>query len=197
MGKGERFHDVALAVTTILRHRRPDDLSVSRVARRAGVSRAWVYKHFGADTNALLDFAVRELADFFASKERRHDPSSIEAWLASIEAAVGASLDDVLEAPWALDLYFRYRNHPGSLGDVMRVIEVRYVDQFIGDMPEALRSRSDTRSFAVLFTNTRMNLMWTWSQPRFRADVPKDQAVRHLMALVSGWVPGGASPRTR
>lgn len=161
---------------------------MSRVARRARVSRAWVYKHFGSDTTSLLDFAVRELADFFASKEHRHDGTSVEAWRASLEAAIGASLDDALQDPWALDLYYRYRNTQGSLGDVMRVIEQRYVEQFLGDLPQPLQQRHDRRSFAVLFINTRMGLMWTWPQDRFQGDVSKDEAVRHLLDLVDGWL---------
>ena len=186
--KPARFSAVAGAVCSILLQRGTSDVRVTSVARSAGVSRAWIYKQFGTDISSLLDFAIREVAGNFAAMEHPRDSSSVAAWRASIEAAVHKSLEDVLGAPWALRIYFRYRDSPDAVGEAMRVIENRYIDGFLDDLPEPLRrNRRAARSFAVLFTNSRMNLLRSWSQDRVRRDVTTDEAALHLLDMVDAW----------
>lgn len=187
--KSARFRAVAMAVCQVLLQRSPSEVKVTGIARSSGVSRAWLYKHFGSKTSSMLDFAVREIADAFAALEHPRDRSSVAAWKESLAASHRKGLTDVLEAPWALQIYMRYRHAHGAVGEAMRVIEARYVDGFIDDLPEGLSvSRREARAFAVLFTNTRMNLLHCWPEERLRRDVTEEQAIAHLLDIVDGWL---------
>jgi hypothetical protein len=107
-----RFRRVALAVVAILIARGPTEIRIASVSRRSGVSRAWIYKQFGKDTTALLDFTIRELGAVFAGIDAELDSSSVNAWIDSVELETRRGFSDAQQAPWVPALYFRYRHTP-------------------------------------------------------------------------------------
>lgn len=71
-GKEERFRRVCEAVLATLLRGGPDALAVSTLARKAGVSRAWIYKYVGADQDALLEAAAHVVGDAFIDRDRSY-----------------------------------------------------------------------------------------------------------------------------
>ena len=78
--KDARFARVAEAVVALLLRGGPDELRFVTLAREARVSRPWLYKYFGPDRDALLDFTVRTYGAAFAGVERSVVPYSPLIW---------------------------------------------------------------------------------------------------------------------
>jgi AcrR family transcriptional regulator len=181
-----RFRRVALAVVAILIARGPTEIRIASVSRRSGVSRAWIYKQFGKDTTALLDFTIRELGAVFAGIDAELDSSSVNAWIDSVELETRRGFSDAQQAPWVPALYFRYRHTPGPLGDAVRVIETRHLRRFVDSMPDTLLTdRSGAHAFAEVFTAARLGAYAWWGETPRKTTV--DEAARHLFQMLRGW----------
>ncbi len=187
--KAERFRRVAHAVVEILLQRGPSGIQISAVARRAGVSRAWIYKHFGNDTEALLDFTVRELGVILAGVERTPDDSSVSSWRRDIHLATREGLELAVAAPWGYALFFRYRHALGPLGEALREIEARHVSNFVATLPADLKGDPEAaRAFALVFAAARLGVYAWWADPVIRDEVGIDRAVDQMMAMLDGFV---------
>ncbi len=63
VAKQDKLSRVAESVArSMLRAQDPELLSYSSIARRAGLSRGWIYKYLGADRSALLEHVVTHFA---------------------------------------------------------------------------------------------------------------------------------------
>ncbi|MEQ1565101.1 MAG: hypothetical protein ABMA64_05645 [Myxococcota bacterium] len=175
--KESRFHRVAWSVAVSLLRGGPESLRVAEVARRARVSRPWIYKYLGKDRTSLLTFTVGLYARAFAAP--------VEGELASLDrlaAGTRKGLDDVLTAPWCVLVYMRYRHAKGALGDAIRRALRGQATDLAGRLPGALRG--DT-AVAWVFESARLGLYHEWLDPEVRASVGPDLAVARLMALLS------------
>jgi AcrR family transcriptional regulator len=187
--KEARFHAVARAVVDILVQRGQHAVSVSATARKAGVSRAWIYKHFGSDTDALIDFTIRELGGLVAGADLDRGQGDLESWREALTEATQVGLRHAEVAPWGASLFFRYRNQPGRLGDAVRMVEARHVQRFVDAMPPVLRSdhRAADR-FARVFAVARLGTYVWWSDPAVRATQDADAVLTHLFDMLDGYV---------
>src|SRR5262245_7576299 len=145
--KEERFRAVAEAVAAIVSAAGVRKVTVSSVARRAHVSRAWIYKYVGDDPAILLSHAARLYALAFSDLARSRRAEDVGTWRALVAEATRDGLRDTLAAPWCVQLYFRHRHAPDPIGAAIRDVEERYVDVFVADLPPGLR-RADARCFA-------------------------------------------------
>jgi AcrR family transcriptional regulator len=187
--KAARFHAVALAVVEVLVQRGPDAVTFSAISRRAGVSRAWIYKHFGSDPQLLLDFTFRELGGLVAGLDLRRDASDVTTWRRDIVTATRVGLRHAEIAPWGASLYFRYRNAQGLLGEAVRAVEDRHVRQFIEDLPIEIRcTRAEALCFARVFATARLGVYVWWADPAVRAETDEAQALAAVMGMVDAFV---------
>lgn len=186
-GKQERFERVCEAVLATLLRGGPDALSVSRLARRAGVSRAWIYKYVGADDEALLQAAARLVGDAFIDRDVSYATDDVAAWRGHISGATRKALDDTLRTPWLVELWFRYRFAPHALGAAIRDLETRHLDKFVAEMPRALRrDAARARRFAATFAAARLGAYHRWLDPAARGDA--DETVADLMGMLDGFI---------
>lgn len=187
--KAARFHAVADAVVRQLLVRGPDELRYADIARSADVSRAWLYKYFGPDKDALLDFVVQLFGAAFGGLDAARDTDDVDAWREAMAQGVLRGLDDVAAAPWLMRIYGRYRLTQGRLGAQLRALEDRMVDKGADDLPPALRrDRGRARHFVRSFTGARLGVYTIWADEASRADLDAAQVVEDLMGIVDAFV---------
>ena len=174
--KASRFHRVAWAVAVSLLRRGPESLRIAEVARRAGVSRAWIYKYLGLDRDALLAFTVGLYARAFGAP-LDGDLDTFER----LRLGTRKGLDDLLAAPWCVLVYVRYRHARGPLGDAIRAAMAAQADDLAARLPGRLRG---DRGLALVFESARLGLYHEWLDPLVRAQVDPDRAVDHLLAML-------------
>jgi AcrR family transcriptional regulator len=189
LDKEGRFELVADAVVTILLDQGPEALRYARLSRESGVSRAWLYKYFGKDRSALLDFAARSLGGAFAELEVSRPTDSTRAWRSSIRSGTEQALDDALATPWVVNMWFRFRHDDGPIGAAMREIESRHVSKFVAEMPRSFaRRKAAAGRFARVFTATRFGAYFLWLDERYRAEHSRDVVVAEVMRPVDSFV---------
>jgi hypothetical protein len=187
--KEHRFHRVAWAVAVTVLRSGPEAIRVADVARRAGVSRAWVYKYMGADRAALMSFAVRLFGQAFAAPATEGQAADPEAWRASIREGSRKGLADVLLAPWCVLVYVRWRHARGELGDQLRAIELAEIGRFVDRMPPSIvRDRRAAEAFATLFHAARLGILHHWLDPVFRTEVGEEAALAEIVGLIDAWL---------
>jgi AcrR family transcriptional regulator len=195
--KAARFYAVARAVVDVLVQHGPDAVTVSTISRRSGVSRAWIYKQFGTETQALLDFTFRELGGLVAGLDLRRNGADLTSWRADIVAATRVGLRHAEVAPWGASLYFRYRNAGGVLGEAVRAVEDRHVRQFIEDLPAELSApREQALTFARVFATARLGVYVWWADPAARASSSEDAVISVLLGMLDGFVASKAARRS-
>jgi AcrR family transcriptional regulator len=191
-GKEQRYHDVARAVVEILLHRRPEDVSVSAVARRAGVSRSWIYKYFGKDVNALLAYTVQQFGTAFVElDELAVHFDVLKDWRAWVRERTQKALDDVEAAPWVMVLYFRHRHNQGPIGQGIREVERRHADKILASIPPHIvrsRGKQKTRRFVEQFAAMRNGVYFLWVDPAKRMEWDRDELTDDIMKTLDAFV---------
>lgn len=187
--KEERFHMVAWAMATSLLRSSPDEVTVADLARKAGVSRAWIYKYMGDDPEQRLAFTVRLFGEAFASPADEQPCPDAAAWRARVESGTRKGFDDVLKVPWCVLVYVRYRQSRHPLGRMIRNLEQLEVASFIGRMPAEVRSdHARAQAFAWAFHAARLGTLHQWLDPDFREAVGTEPLVDTLMGMVDRYL---------
>jgi len=144
-------------------------LSLSEVAREAGVNRTTIYYHFEsreALVEAVREWSARQLAAAFAPSSSREDRTRYIARF-------------VIENPEVIDLWATDFLAPGKIGD-------RYPewDGLVAGMAEQLKSQPET---ADIDAEAYCTLMLTWAMlgPRVyhnsvRPDLSKEDAIERM-----------------
>jgi AcrR family transcriptional regulator len=188
--KEAKFHRVAWAVATALLRKGESGIRVSDVARRAGVSRAWVYKYFGRNMVDILLYALRLFGPAFAAPTVA-DGCDAVAWRDGLATGLQKGLEDVQRVPWCVAVYFRYRHARGPFADALRALEANELEQWRAKMPEPLRRRSDSRHFVRTFHAARMGLLFAAIEP----DAVDGSDVERLLGMVDRFVEKGPPRR--
>lgn len=181
--KEERFERVAAAVVRTLLREGPAELRVATVARRAKVSRAWVYKYFGRDTSALIDFTARRFGTQYAQLDEGRAAASCEEWLANLHGSLLQGLLDTEAKPWTIQLRFGYRYSSSPLGDAIRDLESRHLAKLQQELPPALAGHPSAPRFVAVYTQCMMGIFMWWSQPENREGVSRDAVVHQLLGM--------------
>lgn len=172
--KATRFHRVAWAVAHVLLRGGP--LRIADVARRAGVSRPWIYKYLGADPDALVAFAVRTYAEAFGAPL----DGSLDG-LELLRAGTRKGLDDAVVAPWCVLVFFRYRHARGPVGDAVRAALRTQAAELAARLPPP--HRGDVGR-ATVFEATRLALYHEWLDPEVRALTDPDAVVDQVLRAI-------------
>jgi len=187
--KEERFHLVSWAMATALLRSGPDRVTVADLARRSGVSRAWIYKYMGNDPDERLEFAVRLFGQAFAAPAHPAPAETLAEWRERLADGTRKGLDDALKAPWCVLVYSRYRHSKHRLGDMIRQVEQVEVQAIVDRIPpRGRRDPSRARAFAWAFHAARLGALNQWLDKDFRDVVGPDLIVGHLLGLADGYL---------
>ena len=186
--KEQRFRDVAEAVAALVSQGGPAKVTVSAVARRAGVSRPWIYKYFGQEPSALLTHAAKVYAEAFSDLGRSRRAADVPSWRSLLVETTRDGLRDAVVAPWCVQLYFRHRHAPDAVGETIRSVESNYVAQFLDEMPLGLRrDKAAARRFVEVFTAARLGVFHRWLDADFRAQHDEDDVIEELLRPLDAW----------
>jgi AcrR family transcriptional regulator len=182
-----RFRAVAEAVAAVVLAGGVSRVTVSAVARRAAVSRPWIYKYLGHDPAILVAYAARFYGEVFSDLTRSRRADDVAGWRALIAEATRDGLHDVLQAPWCVLLYFRHRHASDPIGVTLREVEARYLAAFADDLPPALRG-PEAESFAEVFLASRLGIYHRWLDPAVRARLGEEAVLAELLAPLDDWI---------
>lgn len=187
--KEERFHKVAEVVAALVLRQGREGLKFATVARRSGVSRAWIYKYFGKDPAALVSFAIGLYGEAFTEMGTSRVASDLSEWRDIVHEATRKGLRDTLVAPWCIQVYFRHRHTPDEIGVAIRDIEARHIEHFLSGMPASLRGDlAAARRFVEIFMSSRLGAYHRWLDPAVRARITEEHAAVELLRPLDQFV---------
>jgi hypothetical protein len=98
----------------------------SKVSRKSGVSRAWIYEYIGKEKSALVEFAAEVIAAHFA-RIKMELPKNKEQLFVQLKDGVEFLLENASSDPLIIKLYFRFRGSQNSIGNVIQKYEKQWL----------------------------------------------------------------------
>lgn len=163
LSKEEKFYRVSQCVLDILSRNGESGLSVSRLAKKAGVSRAWIYKNFGTDKEALLFFAAKSIGEKFAEIRESELPPVKSSGFHFFSKDAEKTLRDVEKDPWIPKIYFEYAGGKGPISLAIKEIEEGYVKQtslLLMEILDIPSGKAQSTSLALLKMHLAIALSW-------------------------------------
>src|SRR5262245_46285759 len=93
-GKAGKMERVAATTLALLLEGGLADLTFSRLARRANVSRPWLYEYIGPDKDSLIAFAVDHFGKLYVRLDARPSARDPKDWLRQIVQLTDEMLED-------------------------------------------------------------------------------------------------------
>jgi hypothetical protein len=120
----------------------------SKVARRSGVSRAWIYEYIGKEKGALIEFAADVFAGYFAKSNLPLPQSKSELEL-RLKEGIGFLFDTAEMNPIAIKLYYRLRGTANPIGTVIRKHEKQWLEGAAKTLVNVLGTAPDQASLVA------------------------------------------------
>ncbi len=98
----------------------------SKVSRKSGVSRAWIYEYIGQDKTAFIEFAADTIASELARIKMKL-PDDKEQLEKQLKEGLDFLFDSVLKDPVVIKIYFRFRGTANPLGQVIAKYEKQWL----------------------------------------------------------------------
>jgi AcrR family transcriptional regulator len=192
--KDQKFKAVAAASLELLALHGPKGINVSRIAAKAKVSRAWIYKYIGSSQDALLEFATECIGQFYAPLETGFSGRTLEAWAKDEMMRLDQNLKALEAYPWILALYFRYKGTPTPVGRAIDKVEVRFLEKKIQQLQSALgTSPQKAQLFAEWMLAFKWALAHRWQAGGLGKKYKKkdwDEELHSLFLVIGRWERG-------
>lgn len=195
-GKEEKMFMVAQATLKILNQHGLSGVSFARVARAAGVSRAWLYKYIGGSDQELVDFTIDTFGTMWGRLDRPDLHGDEMQWQQGIMERFSHFLDSNLKYPWILPIYFRYRGTKTILGDRIVLIEQKYLKRQVGELQKSFQlSPAQARLTADVLLGIRLGLAYQWMSGDLQNAVTKGELVSFLGKSLKTLIQSGKKHR--
>ncbi len=125
--KEEKQFAVSKAILDIIDRDGVLGVTHSKVSRKSGVSRAWVYEYIGKDKNHLIEFATKVFATYF-SREKIELPRTRAQLEEQLKEGVSFVFDTISDIPVVIKIYFRFRGSETPMGEIIRKYEEHWLD---------------------------------------------------------------------
>lgn len=183
--KEQKFHEVAVALASLLNTVGPLKISHSQIAKKSAVSRAWIYKYIGANHDDLISFAIEHLGKKVTETDRLEPVNSKDELINHITNGVERMLDNTERYPWLLPVYYRYRGTQTKPGLLIDAIEQDYVKRQTQNILRNLPSLDEKRAViaAEILTMFRIGIAFSWQ----RGDISKKANKKELLESVRTW----------
>lgn len=126
--KKDKHFAVSTAVLDIVEKEGLHQITYSKVSRKSGVSRPWIYEYIGKEKSDLIDFAANELGAYFSRVNITELPKS----RAELKKQLSEGVDFLFEAtnlnPTVIKLFYRYRGASNPLGKTIEKYEKQWID---------------------------------------------------------------------
>lgn len=141
--KESKQHAVAVAILEIIEKDGLLGVTHSKVSRKSGVSRAWIYEYIGKQKESLIESA----ADAIAADLTRAQMTVFPKTRAELERQVAEGTDFLFESteinPVAIRLYYRFRGTLNPIGRVIQKYEKRWMKDASRTLTEVLEMSPD------------------------------------------------------
>lgn len=146
-------------------------LNITTISRRIGVSRAWIYKYYGNNEEAILMTTTDMVASLFTSSNKSLPVvrNKVE-FLEVIVKSILTTLSEVENYPLYYTYYMKIKFSDSVLTDRINFHEQLYMDsRFIPTTAKGLNcSNSEARKIATLIHALRMGLALQWLNDKER-----------------------------
>lgn len=123
--KEEKLLAVSVAVLEVIEKDGVLGVTHSKVSRKSGVSRAWIYEYIGQDKNAFIKFAAESVAGYF-SRIQMTLPADKEQLKSQLGDGIQFLFDSAIKDPVIVKIYFRFRGTGNAIGKVIEKYESQW-----------------------------------------------------------------------
>jgi AcrR family transcriptional regulator len=185
--KSDKMARLAEATLRLVAQFGDKGMGFSRLARAAGVSRAWIYKYWGT-REELIAFATDHFGAAFTMQGNARPPAaSAKEWLDGVTTDFAQLLERTRAHPLVLALYFRFRGSQTPIGKRIARVEAIQADREIAELRRLYGlSRADGARMAEIIGSIRMGLAHSWSVGELTAVSTAAQAASHFRAALEG-----------
>lgn len=179
---------VSLAVLEIIEKDGLLGVTHSKVSRKTGVSRAWIYEYIGKDKNAFIGFAADAVASHLA-RVKMDLPSSKEQLQNQLKDGVHFLFTSVIQDPVIIKIYFRFRGTQNPIGEVIAKYERYWLNVATESTAKILDLPADQ---ATLFAELVLTLRLGFAHRIASSEKPneaRDQAEK-TFDLIHGLITG-------
>ncbi|MEO5667753.1 MAG: hypothetical protein ABIR96_06835 [Bdellovibrionota bacterium] len=177
--KQKKLDRVAKSILSIVVRFGFENLSPSRLARAAQVSRPWVYKYIGGSKEALSGFAVEHFGKLLAQLDTVVKPTNIEFFRDDEIVRLENALNFAEQNPEIIAIYYRYKGTPTSLGKAIEKVENEYRQAKIYQIRETFKlSQSDAEIYTEILSSLKMGLCHKWISGDLKGKVPRDNYLK-------------------
>jgi AcrR family transcriptional regulator len=177
--KFERFEEVALKV---IAERGLHGLNVSYIAKKANLSRAWIYKYIGRERSQLIKVAAVGLGRRFARLDQsKVDGQTKEDLLQAWREGAGVTLDFGKKFPWITELYFTHLGKANPLGVAIEEITGIHIGLDQAKFQKVFgKSKEDARRLAIEKLSVRMTYAHIWARMPELKSVSREKMIENL-----------------
>jgi AcrR family transcriptional regulator len=164
-----------------------EGLTISRVARAAGVSRAWIYK-YGGSLDDLIAFGADHHAHLFASLEQAPEKvPTIEEWIQLTAENFARLLDHTDRKPVVILLYFRFRGTKTLLGKRIRHVELLQARREVAEVQRLFAiPETQAKQVCEIIGNIRMGMAYGWADGELKDLATRDEVKTHFLRAIRG-----------
>ncbi|MBN8541904.1 MAG: TetR family transcriptional regulator [Deltaproteobacteria bacterium] len=187
--KEQKQLSVSIAALEVIEAEGLGGVTHSKVARKAGVSRAWIYEYIGNEKSALIEYAADVLASHFARVKLTEIPKTKADLQRLAEEGTDFLFTSVDLNPVIIQLYFRYRGTRNPIGEVILKHEKQWLSKSTKTLVDILGLTKEQAELLTEFILTmRMGYAHRVATSKNTDDVHvrAKQTFQFLFSLVSG-----------
>lgn len=183
--KMDKFNAVSKALFALLGALGHHKITHTLVAKKAGVSRAWIYKYIGADKEDLIRFAIDHLGMHLTQRDMADTISTKEDLVKAICTGMQRMFENTQDYPWFVPVYFKYRGTDTAPGRSIAEVEQAYIRRQSKHFETHFSYPKDRALMASeILTAFRMGLAFSWQ----RGELSQKADQNKVMESVEFWM---------
>jgi|GEM_PF-3687244 len=131
---------VSVAVLEIIEREGLQAVTHSKVSRKSGVSRAWIYEYIGKERKTLITYAAEVFASYFARSKMTAVPKTGAELQLQLEDGINFVFDSIELSPVIIKLYFRFRGSDNPIGQIIQ----KYENEWLNAASKKIRDTLET-----------------------------------------------------
>lgn len=125
--KEDKQRAVSKAILEVIEKDGLTGITHSKVSRKSGVSRAWIYEYVGKQKNDLIEFGAEAFASDFV-RAKLELPKNREQLEKQLKEGIDFVFNTVALDPVIIKLYFRFRGTDNPVGNVIGKYEKQWFE---------------------------------------------------------------------
>lgn len=177
--KQKKLDRVAKSILSIVVRFGFENLSPSRLARAAQVSRPWVYKYIGGSKEALSGFAVDYFGKLLAQLDASPKPATPGFFRDDEISRLENALIYAELHPEIIQIYYRYKGTPTSLGRAIEKVENEYRQAKIFQIKETFKTtQAEAEIYTEILVSLKMGLCHKWISGDLKGKVTRENYLK-------------------